>query len=133
MAGQQQGEHMKKTMIWLLMGLATAGFAADKAEVEQLLGVSSNEGGITFQVESNGCTFKKDFLFDVEEKLQELSPFLPALEHNYYITVKRTKIDSCSASVPYGTQMFMSFNDLGIHFGKFHVTNPVGGQKLVNH
>lgn len=122
--------HVIKTWPLLAFFFSPAFFAAE-GEIEQLLGVNTNESGITFQVESNGCTYKRDFHFGVEEKLQELSPFLPALEHNYYITVKRTKLDSCSASVPYGTQLFMSFSDLGIGYGKFHVTNPIGGSKLV--
>lgn len=122
-----------KLVTWLLFLLCGSSAVFGSSDtVEQLLGVSTNESGITFQVGSNGCTYKRDFKFDVEEKLQEMGPLLPALEHNYYITVKRTLADTCTASVPYGTQMFMSFKDLGIHFGKFHVTNPIGGSKLVN-
>jgi hypothetical protein len=118
-------KRIKLFMVFFLFSLASF------SEVEQLLGVNTHEDGITFQVESNGCTFKKDFQFDVKEKLQELSPLLPAMESNYYITVIRNKTDTCKASVPYGTQIFMSYSALGIHHGKFHVINPVGGKKFV--
>lgn len=120
-------------MAWpLLLFLPTSAIHAKVAEMEQLLGVSTHEGGITFQVESKGCTSKEDFRFDVKEDLEELSPLLPALEHHYYITVWRTNTDTCKSSVPYGTKLFKSFDELGIRFGKFHVTNPIGGSMITS-
>jgi hypothetical protein len=77
MAEQQRGEYMNRLSFkaWPLLFLLvnSAAYAAVE-QPEQLLGVSTNEGGITFQVQSNGCTFKRDFHFDVHENLEELSP-----------------------------------------------------------
>lgn len=99
---------------------------------EQLLGVSTDEVGITFQVKSNGCTYKRHFEFHIEEVMERLSPMLPALEHHHYITVKRLSPDICESQLPYGTKVFMSYEDLGIQFGKFHIKNPIGGDKVIN-
>lgn len=100
--------------------------------LEQLLGVSVDETGITFQVTSNGCTSREDFHFQVEEVLQEMSPMLPAYEHHYYITVTRVRPDLCEVFLPYGARVTLTFEELGIQFGKFHVTNPIGGDKILN-
>lgn len=97
---------------------------------EQLLGARVDERGITFQVRSNGCTDKQHFDFMVIEQLEPISPMLPALEHHHYITVKRVTADDCKALVPYGTEVFVSFEELHISFGKFHINNPIGGDKI---
>jgi len=97
---------------------------------EQLLGARVDERGITFQVRSNGCTDKQHFEFDVVEQLEPVSPMLPALEHHHYITVIRLAPDFCEKLVPYGTEIFVSFEELGISFGKFHINNPIGGDKI---
>ncbi|HXW53053.1 MAG TPA: hypothetical protein VEL47_02985 [Myxococcota bacterium] len=103
-----------------------------KPDLEQLIGVSADARGLTFQVPSNGCTEKDHFEFQVEERLEPLGPMLPALEHHYYISASRKTSDNCENFQPYGTQFLMSFDELGIHFGKFHVNNPIGGDKSVN-
>lgn len=96
---------------------------------EQLLGVSVIESGIHFQVYSNGCTKKEDFAFEVEERLKPISPYLPAYEHHFYITVKRLRDDDCQLPLPYGTTLFVSFAELSINTGKFHINNPIGGSR----
>jgi hypothetical protein len=101
--------------------------------LEQLLGVNVDERGITFQVSSNGCTDKDNFYFYVEEVLEPIGPMLPAYEHHHYITVQRIRPDSCEIYIPYGTKIFLSFEELGISFGEFHVRNPIGGTKIVVH
>src|SRR5579871_2597827 len=115
-------------LIGLTLALLSASLIADNIpDLEQLMGVSVNPHGLTFQVPSNGCTEKAHFEFKVEEKLEPLGPMLPALEHHYYIGVRRLLSDNCETQLPYGTQVFMSFDELGIHFGKFHINNPIGG------
>lgn len=123
-----------------MKGLAACGMvlffsfnALAQSDLEQLLGASVDDKGITFQVQSRGCTNKDDFKFSVKEVLEEIGPMLPAYEYHYYITVQRVTEDKCEAFVPYGTRVFVSFDELGIHFGKFHISNPMGGDKIVNH
>ncbi len=106
--------------------------AKSEVSLEQLIGVSVDPVGLTFQVPSNGCTERSHFDFKVEERLEPLGPMLPALEHHYYISVNRVTSDNCENLQPYGSQVFMSFDELGIHFGKFHVNNPIGGDKTIN-
>lgn len=121
---------MKKiSFVGVLFLLPVFGFADVDLNLEQLLGVTVNEEGITFQVSSNGCTEKPNFQFGVQI-LEPLSPMLPALEHHHYITVARMVGDSCENFVPYGTSIFMSFEELGISFGKFHIKNPIGGDMI---
>jgi hypothetical protein len=116
----------KLSLISAVLLLASQGFGGDGLSLEQLLGVSVAEGGMVFHVKSNGCTMKSDFRFDVEESLEDLSPMLPAYEHHYYITVYRQHIDSCGEPMPNGAEIFMSYEELGSAFGKFHVKNPIG-------
>lgn len=118
---------------FMVLGLMSLSFAsmAENSGVEQLMGVSVDDSGITFQVNSKGCTVMGDFAFDVEERLERMGPHLPALEHHYYISVKRLRTDECNGDFPYGTKLFKSFPDLGFQSGKFHVTNPIGGEKII--
>lgn len=124
---------MKKVFMVLgLVSLSIAGVADVGTGPEQLMGVSVDHNGITFQINSKGCTFRRDFDFHVEERLEPMGPNLPALEHHYYITAKRLRPDVCDGDVPYGTRLFMSFEELGFQTGKFHVTNPIGGEKIMS-
>lgn len=124
---------MKKMLMMLcFFGVSMTSVASVQPGLEQLMGVSVDDRGISFQVNSNGCTFRRDFDFHVEEKLEQMGPSLPAFEHHYYITVKRLRADVCEGYVPYGTRLFLSFEELGIQFGKFHVTNPIGGEKIIS-
>lgn len=122
---------MKK--LSLVLGLLTMSLVGVSEEVvlEQLLGVTVNESGISFQVSSNGCTSENDFNILVEERLEEKGPMLPAFEHHFYLSAVRINPDLCEKYVPYGTVIFKSFAEMGIQFGKFHVNNPIGGDKLV--
>lgn len=120
-----------KKLVTGLCFLSLCAFAGDDTTLEQLLGVTVNDQGITFQVASNGCTERGDFSFNVVEVLESLSPMLPALEHHHYISITRNNPDSCEALIPYGTLIFMSFQELGIAFGKFHIKNPIGGDKFL--
>lgn len=112
------------------LSLAFSGFSSSEAELEQLLGVTVSEEGISFQVSSQGCTIRDDFTFQVAVELEPLSPMLPALEPHHYITLARKTPDMCEGFVPYGTVIFLSFDELGINVGKFHVKNPIGGDKV---
>lgn len=122
---------MKRVGTYLVgLSLAWPMFSATELELEQLLGVTVSEGGISFQVASQGCTTRDDFTFQVAVELEPLSPMLPALEPHHYITLSRKNPDMCEGFVPYGTVIFMSFDELRIHVGKFHVQNPIGGDKV---
>lgn len=123
---------MNKLSLWLGVLFASANVvAAPELPLEQLLGVNVREDGITFQVRSNGCTEKQHFQFQVEERLEPISSMLPAMEHHHYITVNRQIPDGCEMFVPFGTEIFMSFEELNIFFGKFHVSNPIGGDMAI--
>lgn len=84
------------------------------SEVEALLGLRIDERGLTFQVESSGCTKKGDFevqVFDVKPR-----QFL----------LLRTRPDLCEAVVPYGKRIRFSFAELGIEIGdRIRVLNPL--------
>jgi len=113
-----------------MLAFGALSFATPSPEPEQLLGVSVDDSGITFQVASNGCTTRADFSFEVLEVLESLSPMLPALEHHHYITLHRNIPDNCETFVPLGTPIYISFEEMRIIFGKFHVNNPIGGDKF---
>ncbi len=122
---------MRKMMLCVSIIFSLTTLAEIQPGLEQLMGVSVDDHGIAFQVSSNGCTERGDFHFGVEEKLENMGPRLPAFEHHYYITVNRVQADHCDAFLPYGTKVFLSFDELGIQFGKYHVTNPIGGEKAL--
>src|SRR5688572_28626048 len=118
-----------KNMVMLagLLFLSLSGLAVDN-EPEQLLGVTNENNGLTFQVRSNGCTDKADFEFSVEHRYERMGPLMPAYESHHYITVRRIRNDSCEMLMPNGEKIFVSFDELGIAYGKYHVTNPIGGE-----
>ncbi len=119
---------MKQLFIFFAMLGQPMLASAEDHTLEQLLGVIVEETGLTFQVSSNGCTYRRDFDFHVEERLEQMGPQLPAYEHHYYIAVRRLRPDNCEGNLPFGTRMFLSFEELGIQYGKYHVINPVGGE-----
>jgi hypothetical protein len=87
------------------------GFAAT---AEALLGYHIDSRGVTFQVSSNGCTSKKS----LQALLMESSPI--------QLQLNRTTPDRCRAYVPYGVNVFYSFEELGISPGsEFRITNPM--------
>jgi hypothetical protein len=124
---------MKKLFtVFVLVLTSIAANVATLPGLEQLMGVIVDDNGITFQVNSNGCSFRRDFDFHVEERLEQMGPHLPAFEHHYYITVKRLRADVCDRFAATGARLYLSFEELGIQFGKFHVTNPIGGEKIIS-
>lgn len=122
---------MKQFLVKIItLCLMTHGLLYGEVQPEQLLGVSLSENGLVFQVSSAGCTTKDDFSFQVAVEHEQLSPMLPALEPHHYITVNRTSTDPCESPQPYGTRIEVSFDELNILAGKFHVKNPIGGDKI---
>ena len=119
------------SIIFILLGISVAVRAEEPLVLEQLMGVNVDENGISFQVNSNGCTYRRNFNFHVEERLEQMGPNLPAFEHHYYITARRLQPDACDSYLPYGTRIFISFEELQIQFGKYHVQNPIGGEKII--
>jgi hypothetical protein len=120
---------MKNIVIFFgLLSLSLTGLAVNIGS-EQLLGVTREDNGFTFQVTSNGCTEKADFKFTVEHRAERMGPLMPAYESHYYISVSRLRVDRCEVAMNTGTKIFVSFDELQIPYGKYHVTNPIGGEK----
>jgi hypothetical protein len=120
--------------IRLLLGISllSMSIVAEERVIEELLGVTVSEDGITFQVASYGCTQKGHFSFERKEVFEALGPMLPAFELNHFITLFRNKADLCKALIPSGISIFYSFEELGVEYGKFYIENPVGGVKVPN-
>lgn len=82
--------------------------------IEPLKGLAVLPEGIVFQVASSGCTSKADFQVDVLES----DPL--------QLRLIRLQEDPCDASLPFGTVIRFSYQELGIVGGsEFRVINPL--------
>lgn len=99
-----------------LMGImaSTISFTALANDYEKILGVTYDEEGITYQVNSGGCTSKDDF----QVLLMETYPIRLALVRN--------NPDLCEGFFPYGTKVTFSYQELGLKDGdKATIENPL--------
>ena len=72
---------------------------------EQVLGFMIDDIGISFQVETSGCTSKADF----RVKLTWAEP--------RHLDLIRVRPDPCDAVIPYGTRIFFSWEEMGLKLG----------------
>ena len=89
----------------LRIALTVLLFSTGAAHAETLKGFLVNGEGLTFQVESGGCTSKDDF------ELRQLETFPVQLE------LVRVNPDFCEAYLPYGTSLTYSWDELGMQDG----------------
>jgi hypothetical protein len=86
-----------------------------KPDLESLLGVLFQRSGITFQVQSNGCTQKSDFRIEVIDS------------YPLQLHLIRIHPDPCDAYLPLGTRIYFKYGELGIVPGDaLRVVNPLG-------
>ena len=84
---------------------------------EVILGYSYNSDGVSFQVESGGCTQKSDFSFQILEK------------YPIEIILIRDRADFCEAYYPYGTVIEFTYKEMGVTEGmEFVIGNDVKKQ-----
>jgi hypothetical protein len=82
--------------------------------VEPLLGLFIQYGGIVFQVSSTGCTTKEDFQLEVLESFP------------LQLRLIRLNEDPCDAYLPLGARIRFSYRELGIRPGdQLRVVNPL--------
>ena len=82
--------------------------------VEELLGLTVDAEGVTFQVRSGGCTRPENFKIERFES----GPV--------QLLVTRTVPDRCEAFFPYGTTFKVSYSHLRLAEGEeFVVLNPI--------
>ena len=80
-------------------------FAAEGKE-EVLLGIKITAETIELKVASSGCTKKEDFSIEVNEGVNEQSP--------YVLTVRRNRRDECKAWLSEGITVEFTKDELGI-------------------
>ncbi len=81
---------------------------------EVILGFIYDSTGVTFQVESNGCTEKSDFVV------------LQLETYPVQVMIERTRPDNCEVSVPYGEYIKFTYEELGQSAGtKFDIGNQI--------
>jgi len=84
-------------------------------EAEEIMGYTTSEKGVTFQVFSGGCTDKEHF----EVLVMESFPL--------QLRLMRNKPDLCLAHLPYGTKITFSWDDLSLQRGdQFTIANKTG-------
>ena len=118
-------------------GAEETAMAEETATMEVLLGFSHDSEGVTFQVESNGCTNKAHFDLTVEEATTALTPddgegppMFPAVEppirHTVVLKRKDTGSDVCNVWSPYGVKITYTYEEMGVSFSEeFSVSNPL--------
>ena len=109
---------MKSILLVLTLSFYSWAFAKDLEE--EILGVTYDSTGVTFQVATGGCTSKSDFNF----RILEIYP-------PQYILI-RTKPDVCDAFFPYGKMIKFTYDELGLKKGnRFHITNKLIDRRIV--
>ncbi len=111
--------------LFLVLGLVfgTLVSAVARAQVAaDVYGFMTDERGITFQVQSNGCTIKKDFVLDVME--------MPPIEVSEIRLIRR-RTDPCKGWKERGARIFYSWKEVGLLPGvQFQITNPGAVQNV---
>jgi hypothetical protein len=116
----------------LTQGLADAGKGRHSQEkgnpldmdgqAEPLLGLTYGAEGLEFQVPSTGCTEKSSFV------MQRLS-----LENQTFsqLLLIRVVPDFCDAYVPFGTQIFYTYDELKLEEDdSFTILNPLSSYRV---
>lgn len=102
---------MKTTLILLTLFFSFWAFAHT---TEEILGVSYDGAGMTFHVQSGGCTNKSDFNFIV------------SLTSPPQLTLVRNRQDLCEAMLPYGQIIKFTYSEMGLKSGdEFVITNKL--------
>jgi hypothetical protein len=90
-------------LVLLIPGGSVAQRDADeRATVEELFGIRANVQGITFQVSSGGCTSESNFRIEVFHA------------DTVQLVLLRVVPDYCEAYFPYGTNVFFSWESMGL-------------------
>jgi hypothetical protein len=105
---------MKLIKYFLLVFSSCSMFASE--EIEIIRGMMPTDTSITFNVDSNGCTIKEDFMVMVTKKGDRTVLFL-----------KRIHEDLCRGYMPMGTKISFTYEELNMPEGEFMVANPVIG------
>lgn len=84
---------------------------------EKILGYQPSKHGITFQVQSGGCTTKESFIVDVQRATDGIAQ----------VTLLRTRPDTCHPFLPMGVRFRMTYEELGLNPGeRYRIVNLNG-------
>ena len=96
------------------------GVSEGVGSIEELLGLTVNAEGVTFQVRTGGCTRPENF------KVQRYGTA------PIQLLLTRTVADPCDAFFPYGTTFTVSYSQLRLADGEeFVVLNPISTTRAV--
>lgn len=114
---------MKKLLAAVVLFFCVLGQAqTDVRNLEPLFGFLQDQEGIVIQVFSGGCTHKDDF------KIQSVQS-AGVIE----VSLFRTSMDFCKAYFQYGTNIFFTYEELGVQRGqKFEIRNLIKPSRRAN-
>jgi len=119
-----------KSLAFVVLGLLVSSGVASWAQgvsegpgrIEEILGVTIDPGGVTFQVRTGGCTRPENFR--VERFGSDPTQLL----------LIRTVEDRCEAFVPYGTTFKVSYQQLRLGDREtFVVINPIASARVIQY
>ena len=106
--------------VLLVAGLGAPPATADsdfRRVAEPVLGFMIDDTGVWFQVESNGCTTKADFVVKV------------TWTQPRHLDLIRVRPDPCDGVIPYGTRVYFTWEEMGLRLGaRWEI-----GNRLRNH
>lgn len=105
-------------LLLLLAGASLIGAGAQAVsgpQMEHLLGFEYGPEGLTFQVNSGGCSNKDSFVLIQKES------------YPLGVSLKRIRPDFCDAYLPFGTKLTYTWEELGWSTGevRFIIENPL--------
>lgn len=117
------GLEMKKLLVVAItMFCALSRAQMNAKNLETLFGLLQDQEGITVQVFSGGCTGKDNFQVSSAQVAGVIQ-----------ISITRTTMDYCRAYFQYGTNLFFSYEELGVQRGqKFEVQNLIRPSRRAN-
>jgi hypothetical protein len=109
---------IKNIFTTCLLVLSSVAFADQR--YEPVIGHFVTQGGVQVQVQSGGCTYKRQFT--VKQELRE---------GVHQLAFVRLQQDPCRAYIPYGEIISFSFEELGLKAGDlFMMANPEGVMRV---
>jgi hypothetical protein len=91
---------MKKVILGIFLFLLS--FPAFAHRIETIYGYTVNENGITYKVQSNRCTYRQDFSFEVRES------------YPHQIILYRDKEDNCESMFAHLVDITLTWGELNL-------------------
>lgn len=116
------GMYMMKKLGLIMFTIFLTNTLFAQSQLARIYGVQTGFEGVTFQVPSGGCTYKKDFQIGKQQARTTRGDSILKIS-----LIHTGGNDTCEAFLPYGSNISFSWQELGLSTGSlFVIENRIG-------